>query len=302
MACNYCGKTNVVNTSANHRKGERGPAIYDINSRTGLAALHTGIGHSQYAALTSILGIPSLSSSNFKNRERESGIAVEAVAKESCQAFTEKEKLISQTCSSQEKEYVKVGVSYDMGWRKRGRRYDSSSGVGTAVGLKTGKVISYSTRNTMCRVCKLAEKNQRTPEAHDCRKNHNGSSKSMESNVAVQLFSEATQNGVSYSIYVGDDDSTTESHLQTLVNYDIEKWSDINHTSRTLGSRLYAAKNKVEGLTSTVIAYIQKCFTYCIKQNKNDPTSLLDVLSSIVPHAFGQHKRYKKYVFLATVL
>ncbi|KAK3747212.1 hypothetical protein QZH41_014643, partial [Actinostola sp. cb2023] len=38
-----------------------------------------------------------------------------------------------------------------MGWRKRGRSYDSSSGVGSAIGIKTGKVINYATRNTKCR-------------------------------------------------------------------------------------------------------------------------------------------------------
>ena len=131
---------------------------------------------------------------------------------------------------------MKVGVSYDMGWRKRGRSHDSSSGAGTAVGMKTGKVLSYATRNTMCRVCDEAEKNKQEPETHNCRKNHHGSSKSMEANVAVELFSNAITNGVSYSTYVGDEDSTTESRLRTLVNYPIEKWSELNHISRALGS------------------------------------------------------------------
>ena len=65
-----------------------------------------------------------------------------------------------------------------MSWSKRGHSRDSSSGVGTAVGLPTSKVISYATRNTICWVC-----------AHDCCKNNQGSSKSMEANVAIYLFS-----------------------------------------------------------------------------------------------------------------
>ena len=93
------------------------------------------------------------SSRNFKKREREAGQAIETVAKVSCMAFTEKERQLSAESPKENNEVVEVGVSYDMGWRKRGKSYDSSSGVGTAVGLNTGKVISYSTRNTMCRIC-----------------------------------------------------------------------------------------------------------------------------------------------------
>ncbi|CAH3031583.1 unnamed protein product [Pocillopora meandrina] len=111
----------------------------------------------------------------------------------------------------------------------------------------------------------------------------------MEANVAVELFSSAPKSGVIYSTYVGDDDSVTENHLKTLVNYDIDKWSDVNHASRTLGTRLYMAKGKIKGLTPNVISYIQKSFTYCVNQNKGQPSSLLEGLTSIVPHAFGKH-------------
>ena len=131
---------------------------------------------------------------------------------------------------------------------------------------------------------------------HDCRRNHQGSSKSMEANVAVQLFGDAVESGVRYSTYVGgDDDSTTENRLQSLVAYDIEKWSDINHASRTLGSRLYAVKSKVKGLSPAVIGYMQRCFTYCIRQNKGKESSLLEGLKSIVPHAFGEHTLCKEW-------
>ena len=46
-----------------------------------------------------------------------------------------------------------VAVSYDMGWQKRGRGNNSSTGHGAAMGLGTGKVVSYSTRCKTCRVC-----------------------------------------------------------------------------------------------------------------------------------------------------
>ena len=110
-----------------------------------------------------------------------------------------------------------------MSWRKRGKSFDSSSGMGSVIGLNTKKVISYGVRNQDCRTCKNAESCQKSPKAHDCRRNHTGSSKSMESSVAVQLFNEAPLQGMRFSTYVGDEDSTTESRLKALVEYEIEK-------------------------------------------------------------------------------
>ncbi|XP_078377789.1 uncharacterized protein LOC144660943 [Oculina patagonica] len=295
VKCRHCLKINTKRPAEHHRTGKRGPPTIDINSLSGLGAIHSGLGHSHYTGLLSTMGLPTLTSRNFKTRERESGSAIETVAKESCEFFTEEEKKQSSSEKSGEGKIVKVGVSYDMGWRKRGRSHDSSSGAGTAIGLKSGKVISYATRNTMCRICDQAEKKKEEPGPHSCRKNHQGSSKSMEVSVAVELFSNAVSSGVSYSTYVGDDDSTTESRLKTLVNYPIEKWSDINHVSHALGSRLYAAKGKVKGLTPTVIGYIQKCFSYCIKQNNGNPKSLQEGLSNIVSHAFGEHNKCKDW-------
>lgn len=210
VKCHHCDNIKTLRPGESHRTGKRGPEALDVNSRSGLGALHTGIDHTHYSGLLSTLGLPSLTFRNYKKREREAGVAIESVAKRSCSWYTEKEKELSSKIIEEE-EVVEVGVSYDMGWRKRGKSYDLSSGVGTVVGLKTGKVVNYATRNTMCRVCKEASNNNKEPAPHDCRQNHQGSSKSMESNVAVELFSGAVEQGVSYATYVGDDDSTTES-------------------------------------------------------------------------------------------
>ena len=136
-------------------------------------------------------------------------------------------------------------------------------------------------------MCDVEEREGKQAHLHDCRRNHKGSSKSMEKNVPVELFNKAVKNGI---LYVGDDDTTTDSHLKTLVSYEIKRFSDINLSTRTVGLRLYAHKGKVNGLTPTVIAYIQKCFTDCENQNKNDPISLFAGLNAIVPHTFANHQ------------
>lgn len=47
---------------------------------------------------------------------------------------------------------------------------------------------------------------------------------------------------------------------------------------------------KKKCLSTKVIQYFQKCFTYAVNQNKNNVTGLSLALQQIVPHAFGQHE------------
>ena len=45
-------------------------------------------------------------------------------------------------------------------------------GAGTMIGLKSGKVLAYGTRNKRCAICKAAErKGHRKARIHDCRMN-----------------------------------------------------------------------------------------------------------------------------------
>ena len=79
---------------------------------------------------------------------------------------------------------VEMVASYHMGRQKRGKGHNSSTGHGAVMGLTTGKAMEYSTRCKNCRFCAKAKAERKQATAHDCRKNHVGSSKSMESSVA----------------------------------------------------------------------------------------------------------------------
>ena len=43
-------------------------------------------------------------------------------------------------------------------------------------------------------------------------------------------------------------------------------------------------------LSQRVVSYLVKCLSYCITQNKGNPSALQKELKSIVPHAFGDHE------------
>ena len=102
-----------------------------------------------------------------------------------------------------------------------------------------------------------------------------------------------------FSTYVRDDDSTTLADIHAKVPHDVQKWSDTVHTKRSLTSRLYNLKERIQAsklypncsaLSQKVISYFAKCFSYAISQNAGNPDALKANLNCIVPHAFGDHR------------
>ena len=79
--------------------------------------------------------------------------------------------------------------------------------------------------------------------------------------------------------------------------YSVEKWSDSTHATRTLVSHLHKIRSEKSNfpgesvLSQKVIDYFQKCFSYCLNQNKGDPEKMRTSLIALVPHAFGDHKK-----------
>ena len=126
---------------------------------------HTGMGPTHVKGFLSALEIPSPTSSMIKRREREMLGAIENVAKDSCnEAIVEEKRL-----STGEDGKVAGHVKYDMGWQKRGsgRSYNSSTGVGTSIGEKSGKILAFSVKNKDCRICEFAMKNGKKAKPHD---------------------------------------------------------------------------------------------------------------------------------------
>ena len=219
IECQFCKEKNTIETCGKHKSGKCCPSAYDVNSRAALASLHTGIGETHLNSILATMNIPTR-----KKREREVGPITEGVAKKSCEdvAIIEKNRAILTGAEPHENDLIPISVSYDMGWQKRGKGFNSNTGQAAVMGLDTGKVIDYTTKTKTCRICEHAARNHVQPRIHDCRKNHTGSSKSMEPLSAVELFQNATNYNMKYSKYTGDDDSTTEC-------YGIEKYSDIIH-------------------------------------------------------------------------
>lgn len=245
--------------------------------------LHAGVGPTHVNALLSSMNIPPIARNTLKRREREVGPAVEKVAKRSCtDAFSEeREKSGGEN----------ITTSYDMGWQKRGRGYNSLTGVGHMIGLKSRKVVGYKTRNKRCSICHFATLRRKRPRRHDCRRNWSQSSKAMEPDAAVAIAMDISDSGGSIASIIGDNDSTTIKKLREEVDHDIEKQADIVHTKRSLNNSLHEMKKANKELTEQVIAHICKCFAYAVTQNSGDVNNMKKAIAAIVPHCFGEHNQ-----------
>ncbi|XP_063408708.1 uncharacterized protein LOC134692188 [Mytilus trossulus] len=138
--------------------------------------------------------------------------------------------------------------------------------------------------NKDCRKCK-----NKNVKKHKCQRNHAGSSKSMEAAAAVTMFKRSEEKGLRYTTLIGDDDSTTLFHVRKNLKYQITKWSDIQHTKRSLYGQLLNLKKKNNQCTDMVVAYFKRLFTHALYQNKDKPEQLGSTFRSIPMHAFGDH-------------
>ena len=226
VKCKDCREENKIKPYYSHRMGRRGSKTVTLNSRAALAMILTGL-HSHLKANLSILGVGEMTGATFKAREHEVGAAIESVCQESCAHYRAKEKVEYDMVDSNRD--ALISVVYDGAWQKQGKAQDSITGFGKVIGESTGKVHDYGIRSTRRKCENAGESNA---ELHNCRKDHSGSSKSIEPGIAVACFNNVTNHGSKYSSYTGDEDGTTESHVKCEINYETAKKIDKNHATK----------------------------------------------------------------------
>ena len=108
----------------------------------------------------------------------------------------------------------------------------------------------------------------------------------MEADVCADLAQACTKNhNTQVSILVGDDNSSTIKKVRETVNHEVQKWSDVVHVKRSLGSALYSLQSRLTckgSLSAKVIDYLQTCFSYVLKQNKDNPDGIKSSLGATV--------------------
>ncbi|XP_066593603.1 uncharacterized protein [Prorops nasuta] len=265
---------------------------YDVNKKMANGMYDHGTGPSGVNSFLSALNVPVVKEKCLKRYERQVGPSIEKLAEQSCREAIEIEKILTKESnlvkkyafneSNENGNTINLIASYDAAWTKRGRQYNSFSGHSTIIGYFSDKVLSYACKDKQCRKC-----TQNCVKPHDCKKNHNGSSKSMEIDMAVELVLKnklLVDSNCKIRCLIADEDSSAIASLRRLSPYTITKWSDFNHTHKTWNSKLYDIK-----LPAKLREYFSKAFSLAVKPNKGDELNVKIALENIVPHAFGQH-------------
>jgi hypothetical protein len=95
------------------------------------------------------------------------------------------------------------------------------------------------------------------------------------------------------AILVMDNDSTTLARVKAVVNPNISKKSDSNHTKTGFTGNLVDLSNKHKVLRNVkVMSHIERCFMYCVRQNENNEQRLKNDPRTIVPHLYGKKKMH----------
>lgn len=198
-----------------------------------------------------------------------------------------------------------ITVVCDGGWSKRTHKhsYNALGGVGVIFGAETGKLLHIGVRNKHCVVCNSAQRQNRCPPNHDCFKNWNNSSQSMESDIILNGFLEAeNEHGVRYMRVIADGDS---SMYQTLLEKvpvwgtAIQKLECANHACKCLRvsleklvqeKRFYRGKGKLSNRNIVRLTTAVRCAIRMRSKDKNSNQLKHDIKNSIL-HVLGFHNR-----------
>ena len=161
---------------------------------------------------------------------------------------------------------VGIEISSDAAWQKRGsqRSCNSLSGIASAIGRKTRKIVHFNSRYKRYHICWYATKHNKSPQKHQCQLNWYGSAKAMESDMFVQMVTDTAKKGVPIAKVAGDDDHTGINRVHQQGNMSIEKESDKNHVHKNVSKKLYALQKCHKSLTQKVIAAVTKNFNYML--------------------------------------
>jgi hypothetical protein len=119
---------------------------------------------------------------------------------------------------------VPLTVSFDMGWQKRGRSYNSLSGHAFLYDVHTGKVVGMQVYSKNCLKCSKYKRQGLTGENipdHRCPKNYEGSSKGMEATAALQMVKRLFEHELVQAYVkemVIDDDASTRALLSHCLS------------------------------------------------------------------------------------
>lgn len=210
----------------------------NISSILGITAV--GLGYSHLEECLAHFNVPTMS---YKTYHKYEGLVQGEYYKLSkqleAQALEEEIKLAKENNLVDSAGNALIAVEFDGSWEKRSytSNYSSLAGCAAIVGLRTKKIVYSAVKKKYCHICKIAESQTITPRKHDCKRNYDGPSSGMETEIIIEGFKFCATKGARFNKYVGDGDSSTYKALRDLQLYkdpyvQIEKFECVNHLFR----------------------------------------------------------------------
>jgi hypothetical protein len=218
---------------------------YAVNVLYVIGFMSMGDGGTEAARLLGLLGLPNdttMKSRSFTIIENRIGPIIRTLGKEVIlDNLIEEARLSMEASSTQDvhdfnlwktsltdksiklsrAKMPKIHGSYDMAWQQKGsgHQYNSLSGHGTLVGRWTRKVVGLLIKCKVCNACKAWEKKHQEDGVailpHNCYKNHEGSSGSMESAALLEIVVQCYDKfQVIVEMLCCDDDSSLRADCQ----------------------------------------------------------------------------------------
>lgn len=247
--CKSCQLTIDFPTSSKVR-GPTGNSRWECNLSSVWGQMAIGGGHHHLQESLGALGIPTMTKKSFKATEKIIGKWWWDLAKKSCSEAAAEEKKLAIERGSFHEGVPAITVIVDGGWSKRSHKhsYNAKSGVAIIIGKETGKLLHIGVHNKYCTTCTQYEHSGKEPPNHDCQKDWDGPSSSMERDLILQGFKQADEYGLRYMKFIGDGDSSVFSTLVKQVpvwGHAIEKTECTNHAVKCYRTALEnLVKNK----------------------------------------------------------
>ncbi|XP_062575148.1 uncharacterized protein LOC134237079 isoform X2 [Saccostrea cucullata] len=272
--------------------------------------MSTGNGPSHLNEMLGTMNSPGLSSTSFTSIEKEIGDWWLSALESNILEAGAQERSLAIERGDYHQEVPAITVITDGGWSKRTHKhsYNALGGVAIIIGKETGKLLHIGVRNKYCFVCQTAKNKLTDPKQHDCFKNWDSDSQSMESDIIVDGFKQAEgKHGLRYMRIIGDGDSSVFAKIREEVplwGRAVEKEECANHVCKCYRSNLeklvtdnplYKGKHN---LTKKVRIQLVSAVRVRGKQKENkelSPNAAVlqlkhDIINS-VHHIFGNHSK-----------
>ena len=316
MICSYCHHETLLSTSSKHGK------MFEVNRRMVTAFKAIGKGQAAQERFCSIMNMPQpLSPRAFSQHSSAVHDAVLKVSEKEFQRAANLVKTVHQELDSSQKDVYDVEISIDGTWMKRG--FSSLYGCVFVISEETGLVMDFVVLSKYCKICEIwSKRDSHSPEYLEWKKNHEDlcslnfkkSSKAMEAEGAVMLFSRSVEKlGLQYTSFIADGDSSSYKAINDAKPYGevkVHKKDCVGHVQKRMGTglRKVVAENKgnvIDGskglggrrkLTKKLMDTIQNYYGLAIRRNKDDLPAAKQAVQAILLHMSSSDTNSKHHL------